>query len=294
MKPIVIGAFCALLFSLPPPDLRAAVLQRDFELPISDNAGGEVRTHVRICEPDVSTRHPVVLFVHGDPGEANRPKTEMPACNDEYNAWFIRRGFAVVTQLRLGFGAAGGPFLEGNGECSEADYVRNGREIARQTDAVVRYLAGQPDMDAKRIVVLGHSTGGWGALAYDGMDHPGVIGFINMAGGKGGHDGGVKNQVCRMDQLSDAVSRFGASAKTPMLWMYAKNDSFFGPDFAQVLFARFTQAGGVATLEQPDHFGADGHLLLMGRGGSVYWGPRFAAFLNSLGFNVPGGATRKN
>ena len=294
MKAIVIGAFCALLSSLFAPELRAAVLQRDVELPISDNAGGEVRAHVRICEPDVLTPHPVVLFVHGDPGDLDRPKSEMPACNDEYNAWFIRRGFAVVTLLRLGFGATGGPYLEGKGECSEADYVRSGREIARQTDSVVRYLAGQPDMDAKRIVVLGHSAGGWGTLAYDGMDHPGVIGFINMAGGKGGHYGGVKNQVCRIDQLSAAVSQFGASAKTPMLWMYAKNDSYFGPKFVHVLFTRFTQAGGVATLEQLDRFGADGHVLLMGRGGSVYWGPRFAVFLNSLGFNVPSGATRKN
>ena len=293
MKSIVIGVFSALMFSLSPPDSCAAVLQQDIELPISDNAGGEVRAHVRICEPDDSNPHPVLLFVHGNPGKRGRPKSEVPACSSETNAWFTQRGFAVVFPLRLGFGATGGPYLEGNGECSEADYVRDGREIARQTDAVARYLAGRPDMDSNRIVVLGHSTGGWGALAYDGMDHPGVVGFINMAGGNGGHYRGVKNRVCRVDQLNAAVSRFGANAKTPMLWIYAKNDSFFGPDLAQVWFTRFTQAGGVATLEQLGPFGADGHMLLFERGGSASWGPRVAAFLNSLGLNVPGGAIRQ-
>src|ERR1700722_16518623 len=93
VKPIAISIFCTLLFSLLLSDLRAAVLQRDVELPISDNAGSEVRAHVRICEPDVSTPHPVVLFVHGDPGDGNRPKAELPACNDEISAWFTRRGF---------------------------------------------------------------------------------------------------------------------------------------------------------------------------------------------------------
>ena len=45
-------------------------------------------------------------------------------------AFLIARGFAVLVPERLGHGATGGRYVEDQGGCDEADYVRSGRATA--------------------------------------------------------------------------------------------------------------------------------------------------------------------
>jgi hypothetical protein len=93
------------------------------------------------------------------------------------------------------------------------------------------------------------------------------------------------NNVCRPDELARAAGLFGATATTPMLWVYAANDTFFAPELAAAMHAAFTRAGGKAELIQTGAFGADGHQLFVSRGGSAIWGPMMERYLASRGAN---------
>jgi hypothetical protein len=53
----------------------------------------------------------------------------------------------------------------------------------------------------------------------------------------------------------------GRKSRTPMLWIYAENDTFFPPDLARRLQAGFVAGGGRARLVDAPAFGSDGHML---------------------------------
>ncbi len=105
-----------------------------------------------------------------------------------------------------------------------------------------------------------------------------------MAGGRGGWAGGRANAVCDQPSLLEAAAAFGRTARLPTLWIYTANDSFFGPGLATALHQAFTQAGGRADLVAMPAFGADGHGLFFGPGGSAVWGPVVEGFLRAEGY----------
>jgi hypothetical protein len=82
-----------------------------------------------------------------------------------------------------------------------------------------------------------------------------------MAAGRGGHLRDRPNQNCHPEKLAEAAARYGATATTPMLWVYALNDTYFNPRIAQALYKSFTAAGGHADFEQPGPFDNEGHHL---------------------------------
>lgn len=49
-------------------------------------------------------------------------------------------------------------------------------------------------------------------------------------GGRGSRD---DHEVCNEDGLVQAFASFGKTSRVPMLWVYATNDSYFGPDLAR-------------------------------------------------------------
>ena len=64
-----------------------------------------------------------------------------------------------------------------------------------------------------------------------------------------------------------------------MLWIYADNDLFFGPEVVQRLHQAFTSAGGSAELIKHPAFGKDGHALFAL--GIALWTPYVDAFLKT-------------
>jgi hypothetical protein len=63
-----------------------------------------------------------------------------------------------------------------------------------------------------------------------------------------------------------------------MLWIYAGNDHFFGPQLAQNFYTAFTKNGGKANFIAAPAFGDDGHQLFSLRGIPV-WTPMVDDFL---------------
>ena len=264
------------------PSAAADPTARDqvVSVPFQDAAGQPVSIQARLCRPEGDAPARLVVINHGSPADAaDRPGMTMPPCHSEAARWFLSRGFAVMAPLRRGYGATGGAWAEGNGGCATPDYVHAGIEGARDIDAAVTYATALPFIRPGGVVVVGQSAGGWAAIAYDSLPHPKVDAFVVMAGGRGGHRDGVRNRNCAPDRLAEAAGDFGATTSTPMLWVYAANDSFFAPDIASALHAAFTAAGGQAQLLQPGAYDGDGHRLFFGHGGSAIWGPMVTAYL---------------
>ena len=63
------------------------------------------------------------------------------------------------------------------------------------------------------MVVIGHSAGGWGALALASEDPRDVASIIAFAPGRGGHANDFPNQVCAPHSLLSAASDFGRRAR---------------------------------------------------------------------------------
>ena len=66
---------------------------------------------------------------------------------------------------------------------------------------------------------------------------------------------------CDEDGLVAAFASFGVRSRVPTLWLYAENDSFFGPGLVRRLHGAYTREGGAATLAQFGPLGNDGHKL---------------------------------
>lgn len=249
-------------------------------IPVTDAAGRTTLLQGRVCRPagDASAR--LVVIAHGSPPDpAARPRQQLGRCDQEAARWFLSRGYAVAFALRRGYGTTGGAFAEGVGACEHPNFAAAGRETARDLDAVVKYATALPFVRSDGAVVVGQSAGGWGAVAYDSLPHPKVSAFVSMAGGRGGHAHQVPNRNCASERLAEVAGEFGKTASTPMLWIYAENDSYFAPSIARAMHQSFTAAGGKAELVQPGPYDGDGHRLFFGEGGSAVWGPPVERYL---------------
>jgi hypothetical protein len=140
----------------------------------------------------------------------------------EYRAladFLVARGFAVLVPERLGHGGTGGKYLEDQGGCDGADYSRAGRATADQIIAAMNFLRRQPFIRPDRTLVVGHSAGGWGALALGEVR--GVSAIIVFAPGRGGHANDLPNQLCAPQAIlasntsSISITALGAATRRP-------------------------------------------------------------------------------
>jgi dienelactone hydrolase len=195
-------------------------------------------------------------------------RAQMP--QPEYRAlaaFLVAHGFAVLVPERAGHGATGGDYLEDQGGCDEADYARSGRATAEQIRLALDYLRGQSFVRQEGTVVVGHSAGGWGALALAGEDPKTIASIIAFAPGRGGHANDVENKICAPQTLISAAATFGKGARVPVTWLVAANDTFFSPDFSRKLLEAFRAAGGKATFSVLPASGSEGHWLAETEGG---------------------------
>ena len=126
---------------------------------------------------------PLAVIAHASTQNVLR-RAQMP--QPEYRAlaaFLVARGFAVLVPERLGHGATGGKYLEDQGGCDEADYPRAGRATADEIAAALGFVRKQPFIRPDGTVVVGHSAGGWGALALAGEDPKAIAGHHRLCAG---------------------------------------------------------------------------------------------------------------
>jgi dienelactone hydrolase len=210
-------------------------------------------------------------------------RAQMP--QPEYRALaalLVARGFAVLVPERPGHGATGGKYLEDQGGCDEADYARSGHATAAEIATALNYLRGQSFIRQDGAVVLGHSAGGWGALALAGVDMPGVTAIIAFAPGRGGHANDFPNQVCAPHMLVSSAAEFGKAARVPVTWLVAANDSYFSPDLSRKLADAFRSGGAKVDLRLLPASGSEGHWLPESEAGVKIAGPELDRALKAM------------
>jgi hypothetical protein len=110
-----------------------------------------------------------------------------------------------------------------------------------------------------------------------------VAAVINFAGGTGGNGTASPEHSCGSQDMEALMTRYGASNHVPSLWLYAKNDSFWGAERPRAGITHSRRGGSDARFVLTDPVpNADGHQLL-GRG-SRLWIPPVDRFLGDLGF----------
>ena len=203
--------------------------------------------------------------------------------------WFARRGYFVVVPAGPGYGAAGldipekglyGAFFSKIGKCTNPNFRDAGLMIAKYDLEIIDYLIAEKAVLPDNVVVVGQSAGGWGSIALASQNVPNIKAVIVFAGGRGGRVNRQPNNNCAPDKLVEATAAFGQTARVPMLWIYARNDTYFGPDLSSRMHQAFIRAGGDAEYHLLDPFGSDGHFLLHAPKTVDLWSPLVSQFLD--------------
>ncbi|EME68458.1 dienelactone hydrolase [Paramagnetospirillum caucaseum] len=217
-----------------------------------------------VVRPDDGRRHPLVVLSHGAPRNADdregmRARGQLSKARE-----FARRGWVAVVVMRRGYGESEGEYVESSGRCDSPDYVKSARTGAEDIRQAVAWMAAKPYVDASRVLAVGQSAGGLATVALAADPPPGLVAAVSFAGGRGSTR---PDHVCTESRLVEAFGTFGRTARLPMLWVYARNDRFFGPALAARFHTAFTEAGGRAQFIAAPDFGTDGHYLFSSKGG---------------------------
>jgi dienelactone hydrolase len=222
------------------PPSRAEQPQR-VRLPITfSNVDYDLST--RIYRPVGTGPFPLAIINHGIPADRSKLSDVRPGF-ERAARWFVSRGYMVVVALRPGFGNSSGPYMEDAGHCRMQDFVAAGRKTAAIEAAIVAAASKLPGADPKKVLVIGQSAGGFGAIALASMPSPGVIGVISFSGGRGSNG---REFICAgEDRLIEATRQLGAANRLPQLWFYAVNDRYFRPDLARQMMGAYAGASAL-------------------------------------------------
>jgi dienelactone hydrolase len=223
--------------------------------------------HAVLFRPAGNGPFRLAVIAHASTQNALR-RAQMP--QPEYRAlaaWLVKHDFAVLVPERPGHGATGGRYLEDQGGCDQADYAGAGRATARAISTALNYLRRQPFIRQDGTLVIGHSAGGWGALALAAENPPGLSAIVVFAPGRGGHAGDIAGQVCAPQRLNATAAEFGRGANVPVTWLVAANDSYFPPDLSRQLATAFGRGGDRVDFRVLAATGREGHWLVESEAG---------------------------
>ncbi len=271
-------------------DIREAVMR--VPVTVQDAFGREVAGSLLVTtfKPQGGGPFPLLIISHGrnsdKRSEYGRQRFESAA------RFFVRKGFAVASPLRLGYGELA---LRGDPEdsqgCSKPRYEPALAAAAEQILAVAQAMAAQDDVDASRLVLVGQSVGGIATLAAAAKRPQGLVAAINFAGGHGGNPSAHRGEPCQAVQLKRLFQGYGtvnasAAVPTPTLWIYTENDLYFAPHHSREWAEAYRSGGGLVDFRLLPAIGDDGHRLFAAA--NDVWQPLVDDFLAQLGFTKTG------
>jgi len=165
------------------------------------------------------------------------------------------------------------------GSCDNPNFRGPGLAIATLNEWVIDYMSKRKIIQPGKVVVVGQSGGGWGSIALASLNPPSVQAIVTFAAGRGGRVDGKPNNKCAPDKLVAATGEFGRTARVPMLWIYAENDTYFGPELTKRMHDAFVAAGGNAEYRVLPPFGSDGHFMIDSPDAVPIWSPLVSQFL---------------
>jgi dienelactone hydrolase len=270
--------------AVPSVPLHENILRIPMTIP---RAGGLQRLNLEatLYRPSGPGPFPLLVLSHG----TSRNPRQRAGRRLRYDAqsWeFVSMGFAVVIPMRRGYGHSEGEYAENEGLCDNSHFYHAGLESAKDLRATIQYVSALPGIDGSRVVLAGHSSGGFASLILASQGLPGVRGVINFAGGRGSS----ARRNCSPDKLVEACALAGRTTRVPSLWIYSQNDTYFPPPLARRMAAAYHQAGAPVEFVMLPPFSEEGHYLFTDVRGLGPWTPVVNLFLNQIGF--PGSMPR--
>jgi dienelactone hydrolase len=241
--------------------------REDLRIPMA--AAGPRGLEAMLIRPSGTRRYPLALLSHGAPRDAAARPGMTPNGLYVQAVELARRGFAALVVMRRGYGGSGGAYAENSGPCDRRNYLIAANASVADLRAAIDAMSHRVDITTQGMLAIGVSAGGFASVALSADPPPGLAAVISFAGGRGSR---ADNDVCDEDALVRAFAALGKKSRTPMLWVYAKNDKFFGPELAHRMHAAFTAAGGRARFIDAPAFGSDGHALFSSTGAAI-WTP---------------------
>jgi dienelactone hydrolase len=262
--------------------MAAEFYTEDLRIPMAE--AGSQGLEAFLVRPAGTKRYPLALLSHGSPRSFDDRATMSAHKYYGIALEYARRGFAALIVMRRGYGTSPGGRVDSVGGCANAAYLPAAAVAVADLRAAIDAMARRADVTTSGMIAVGHSAGGLATVALTAQAPAGLVAAISFAGGRGSRD---DDDVCNPDGLVQAFATFGKTSRVPMLWVYATNDSFFGPDLAHRLHDGFRAAGGNAKFSAAPPYGDDGHYLysVVGR---PQWTPYLDAFLRerSLGHDI--------
>ena len=202
---------------------------------------------------------------------------------------WVRRGYAVFVPVRRGYGASGGQKLADDyGSCRRPDFRRAGEAAALDLLATVEWGKAQRDLDTKRWLLVGQSSGGFASI-YTASKHPdGLVAVLAFSPGRGGNPDTRPSEPCASDRMAELITSIAPQIDVPVLWFYAENDEFIGPRAQKLWFESFRAAGGRGDLVVVPPFPERrGHGVFPAPAGVPIWTAAVTRFFRSQGLGLP-------
>ena len=183
-----------------------------------------------------------------------------------------RRGWLSVVVMRRGFGQSDGP-MPADLTCDSTSFLNRFSADAEDLQGALEVVTKRPDADPDRAIAIGVSAGGAAVMALAARNPKSLKGVVNVSGG-------LAMPACPKDEvLVNAFKEFGATSRVPSLWVYARNDSLFGPATVERMQSAYLDGGGDVKLVMFDKHGRDGHTLFADASGRLKWMMEMDGFL---------------
>ncbi|MGH8129982.1 MAG: S9 family peptidase [Steroidobacteraceae bacterium] len=154
-----------------PIDAKRLVAPTLVHYPSFDQIHGKPRQiPAWIYKPTGSGPHPVLINIHGGPEGQSQP-----TFNISTQQWAVELGYAVIHPNVRGSTGYGKTYVALDNGMKREDSVKD-------IGALLDWIAKQPDLDARRIVVIGGSYGGYMTLASMTHYHDRLRGAIDIVG----------------------------------------------------------------------------------------------------------------
>lgn len=202
---------------------------------------------------------------------------------------WVQRGYAVLVPVRRGYGVTGGDsFGDAYGTCAKPDFQRAGEGAALDLLATVNWAKAQRDLDPKRWLLVGQSSGGFASIYTASKRPQGLVAVLAFAPGRGGDPDTRPGQPCASDRTAELFATIAPQIAVPVLWFYAENDEFIGPRAQKLWFDSFRAGGGRGELiVTPPFPHARGHGVFPAPAGVPIWTAAVARFSRAHALGLP-------
>ena len=233
-----------------PLDAKRFVAPELVRYPTFDKVGGKAREiPAWVYKPAGAGPHPVLINIHGGPEGQSQPTFSISV-----QQWAVELGYAVIAPNVRGSTGYGKTYVALDNGMKREDSVKD-------IGALLDWIATQPDLDARRVVVIGGSYGGYMVLAsmthYNdrlrgAIDIVGISNFVTFLESTAGYRRDLRRPEYgderdpKMREFLQKISPLNNADKInkPMLIVQGQNDPRVPYTEAEQMVAKIRANGG--------------------------------------------------